>query len=176
MPTTEISLLPISLATSLTTNFDVNQEGWKILSDRSPHLREIEVSRLAIPPFLLALGAGDIDDLDPNEEWRGLAGYLGGMEAVASGVGHPEYDTIERDVGSHPLFTSLTSIYLNGMPQVHIVKEDVVNALSVRCIKGLPIETIRLSNWSGDDELLFDLKGLVRVVDYTNPNQGWDSY
>ncbi len=64
------------------------------------------------------------------------------------------------------------------MPRVHDdrLNQDVINALSVRSIKGFPVERIKLNNWSGDDELLFDLKGLVRVVDYTGPSQGWDSY
>ncbi|TFK60729.1 hypothetical protein BDN72DRAFT_850282 [Pluteus cervinus] len=182
VPMAEITLLPVTLATSFTTNFEIKQDNWEILSDRCPHLQEIEVSGMAVRPLLLALGAGDINSIDPNEEWRALDTYFGGMEGVTSSVGRPEDDAIDftHDVNdtaavreSHRLFPSLKSIRMFHIA-LHQHKEDIINALSVRRIKGLPIERVQLNNWVRDDEFLFDLKGLVQVVDYTSQSHGWD--
>ncbi|TFK66730.1 hypothetical protein BDN72DRAFT_843817 [Pluteus cervinus] len=174
-PMADIVLLPISLATSFTTNCKVKEEDWKVLSDGAPRLQEISVSKLAAQSFLLALGAGDIDSLDPNGEWRGAAGYLGGMEAER-GVGllGGDEETIvvaESGVESHQPFKFLNSINLYDHSLLGI-REDVMNALSARCITGLPIEAVRFSRHAVvHDDFFFELKGLVHEVEYDE--RGW---
>ncbi|TFK66102.1 hypothetical protein BDN72DRAFT_844727 [Pluteus cervinus] len=165
-PMDDIALLPISLLNLFVADCDVKEESWKVLSDRAPHLQEISVSHLAVQPFLLALGAGDIDTLDPNGEWRGLSSYLGGMEAEGQGLKGVEDNLFGP---THRLFKSLKTIDLAD-PEPLQFKEDIMNALSVRRLTGLPVETVRLSRWAHvDEEFWFDLKGLVREVDYTRP-------
>ncbi|TFK66106.1 hypothetical protein BDN72DRAFT_844733 [Pluteus cervinus] len=168
MPMADIALLPISLATSFTTNCVVSEEGWEILSSRSPHLQDIEVSELPVQPFLSVLGAGDIDILDPNEDWRRLVSFLGGMEGE-SGASWPDDDEDTSNVTlrtGHSLFKSLKSIKLYDLDPLRF-KEELINALTARCINGLPIEKIQLSRRGGvDNEFFFDLKGLVPLVEY----------
>ncbi|TFK66728.1 hypothetical protein BDN72DRAFT_843815 [Pluteus cervinus] len=172
-PMPDISLLPMSLATSFTTNCDVKEEDWVALSDRAPQLQEISVSNSAVQSFLSALGGGNLDFLDLSGERRSLASYLGGMEAemaIGSLEDNNETTTLGREEGRQ-LFKSLKSINLYDGSLVGI-REDVINALSARCIHGLPIENIRFSRRAKvDDDFLLDLKGLVHLVEYDE--RGW---
>ncbi|TFK66756.1 hypothetical protein BDN72DRAFT_961539 [Pluteus cervinus] len=159
-PMADIVLLPIFLATSFTTNSDVQEEGWKMLSDRVPHLQEISVSNLAAQSFMSVLGAGDIDSLDPNGEWRAMRGGMEAGRVVRSLDHNEEMITLGRDAG-HQVFRSLKSVNLYDHSLLKL-REDIINALSARCINGLPIECIRFSRHAQhDEEFDFDLKGLI---------------
>ncbi|TFK66117.1 hypothetical protein BDN72DRAFT_962002 [Pluteus cervinus] len=180
---TEITSLPVSLATSFTMDGEVDKEGLQILSDRFPNLQEISCSGSSMTQLLLALGVsitdfvfsegGLVNDVgayyDDVDEMGGTQGHRGGevdvedLEEVTQGsplLADPDSSSSE----SCKLFPSLKSLNFYRT-SLHTFEDALARALLLRRDNGVPIKEIQFTLCTQvQDAFVSRLRGLVDEV------------
>ncbi|TFK66107.1 hypothetical protein BDN72DRAFT_961993 [Pluteus cervinus] len=146
---TAIASLPVSIATSFTTDWAIQHEAWEVLSSRFPKLQEISCSGPTVKSFLLSLGARETD-LNPDSESTG-------EESNAA--------------TSRGLYKSLRSVEFY-MAALYDWDQAIINVMRARCDDGMPVKNVTFNVCNFNSALLSRLEGLVDVVRYKHEMEG----